>query len=52
MKKEYMKPAMKVVMLKQRYHILGVSRGAKSVKESDEKWNWATDGLGDEDDDV
>ena len=51
MKKEYMKPTMKVVPLKQHYHILNVSnaKGAKSVKESDENWNWVTDGLEGED---
>lgn len=53
MKKEYMKPTMKVVMLKQRYHMQlssGEKRGAKSA--SIDELDWVTDGLGDDDDDV
>ena len=39
MKKDYMKPTMKVVMLKQRYHILVGSKGARSVNNS-EGFTW------------
>lgn len=53
MKKEYMKPAMQVVQLQQRTHILAGSggQGAKSLNNT-EGFNMKSGGFDDSDDDV
>ena len=49
MKKEYMKPAMRVVELQHQCHILSGSRGAKSLSNS-EGIDWKDNGFDDEED--
>ena len=48
MKKEYMKPAMQVVEIRQQ-HIICASHGAKSFGDSSEEFIFDPDGLGDVD---
>ena len=50
MKKQYMKPTVRVVALQQRYHLLAGSGAARGLNGTPEGMKWTPDGLDDSDD--
>jgi hypothetical protein len=48
MKKQYLKPTTRVVMLKQRYRILSGSPVARSLNGAPEGIGWAENGIGED----